>query len=70
MLSFVYSSSLFHELVFCNVSRRLFYSSFCYFLSKNVKNAKVVTRDLPGGNRIRIINMRAQHINFNKAIRQ
>ncbi len=30
---------------------------------------KAVARDLPGGKRIRIINMRAQHITFNKAIK-
>ena len=30
---------------------------------------RVVARDLPGGKRIRIINMRAQHITFNKAIK-
>ena len=29
----------------------------------------IVARDLPGGKRIRIINMRAQHITFNKAIK-
>ena len=28
------------------------------------------TRDLPGGKRIHIINMRAQHITFNKAIKR
>jgi hypothetical protein len=28
-----------------------------------------VARELPGGKRIRIINMRAQHITFNKAIK-
>jgi hypothetical protein len=30
----------------------------------------IVARDLPGGKRICIINMRAQHITFNKAIKQ
>ncbi len=29
----------------------------------------VVARDLPGGKRILTINMRAQHITFNKAIK-
>ena len=29
----------------------------------------IFARDLPGGKRIRIINMRAQHITFNKAIK-
>ena len=34
-----------------------------------LKGTDSVARDLPGGKRIRIINMRAQHITFNKAIK-
>ena len=34
-----------------------------------IKLFNIVARDLPGGKRIRIINMRAQHITFNKAIK-
>ena len=41
---------------------------FVIFLSIKTLNAKVVPRDLPGENQILIINMRAQHITFNKAI--
>jgi hypothetical protein len=34
------------------------------------KAIDIFARDLPGGKRIRIINMRAQHITFNNAIKQ
>jgi hypothetical protein len=38
--------------------------------SLTISLCNIITRYLPGGKRIRIINMRARHITFNKAIKQ